>query len=216
MPRILYIGLGKECKKGEREWNRDGIPVAEQLPQVETEVYVTARRKYRDGTYREIVTIAMYEDGTVLENDSCWNWNEINGEWDEENDCYIIPEGWWENRHYNPDDVYNNAVDDEVIAWRPMPEPYRGEQLKQTNADRIRNMTDEELLDFICSIETYEQGSVKTIEGGVAMCSVTDVEQWLKAESEEAEAKLKGVEEKESKDVSAWKNHIMNRFMREE
>jgi hypothetical protein len=33
---------------------------------------------------------------------------------------------------------------------------------------------------------------------------------------EEAEAKLKGVEEKESKDVSAWKNHIMNRFMREE
>lgn len=33
---------------------------------------------------------------------------------------------------------------------------------------------------------------------------------------EEAEAKLKGVEEKESKDASAWKNHIMNRFMREE
>mgnify|MGYP000017712745 FL=1 len=55
---------------------------------------------------------------------------------------------------------------------------------KQTNADRIRSMTDEELLDFLCSIETYEQGSVKTIEGGVAMCSVTGVEQWLKAESE--------------------------------
>ncbi len=34
--------------------------------------------------------------------------------------------------------------------------------------------------------------------------------------NEEAEAKLKGVEEKESKDVSAWKNHIINRFMREE
>ena len=55
---------------------------------------------------------------------------------------------------------------------------------KQTNADRIRSMTDEELLDFLCSIETYEQGSVKTIEGGVAMCSVTEVEQWLRAESE--------------------------------
>lgn len=55
----------------------------------------------------------------------------------------------------------------------------------QTNADRIRSMTNEELLDFICSIETYEQGSAMTIEGGVAMCSVTDVEQWLKAESEE-------------------------------
>lgn len=55
---------------------------------------------------------------------------------------------------------------------------------KQTNADRIRSMTDEELLDFLCSIETYEQGSVKTIKGGVAMCSVTEVEQWLRAESE--------------------------------
>lgn len=44
---------------------------------------------------------------------------------------------------------------------------------KRTNADRIRSMTDEELLDFICSIETYDEGSAKTIEGGVAMCSVT-------------------------------------------
>ena len=56
---------------------------------------------------------------------------------------------------------------------------------KQTNADRIRSMTDEELLDFICSIETYDDGIAKTIEGGVAMCSVTEVEQWLEAESEE-------------------------------
>lgn len=54
-----------------------------------------------------------------------------------------------------------------------------------TNADRIRSMTDDELADFICSIETYDEGSAKTIEGGVAMCSVTEVEQWLKAESEE-------------------------------
>lgn len=84
-----------------------------------------------------------------------------------------------------------------VNAWMPLPEPYRVSaenaqpeetpltEKPQTNADRIRSMTDEELLDFLCSIETYEQGSVKTIEGGVAMCSVTEVEQWLKAESEE-------------------------------
>lgn len=53
---------------------------------------------------------------------------------------------------------------------------------KKTNADRIRSMTDEELLDFIYSIETYDEGSAKTIEGGVAMCSVTEVEQWLREE----------------------------------
>lgn len=46
-------------------------------------------------------------------------------------------------------------------------------------------MTDEELLDFICSIETYDEESAKTIEGGVAMCSVTEVEQWLRKEVEE-------------------------------
>ena len=64
----------------------------------------------------------MYEDGTVLENDSCWNWYDIEGEWDEENDCCIIPEGWWENKHYNPDECYNNQVDDEVIAWQHIPQ----------------------------------------------------------------------------------------------
>ena len=54
-----------------------------------------------------------------------------------------------------------------------------------TNADRIRNMSDEELLDFICSIETYEEGSVKTIENGVSMHTVTEVKEWLQSETEQ-------------------------------
>lgn len=53
-----------------------------------------------------------------------------------------------------------------------------------TNADRIRNMSDEELLDFICSIETYEEGSVKTIGNGVSMHTVTEVREWLQSEAE--------------------------------
>ena len=63
-------------------------------------------------------------------------------------------------------------------------EPCRRCDSKQTNADRIRNMSDEELLDFICSIETYEEGSVKTIRNGIAMCSVTEIEKWLQSEAE--------------------------------
>lgn len=55
---------------------------------------------------------------------------------------------------------------------------------RMTNADRIRNMSDEELLDFICSIETYEEGSVKTIENGVSMHTVTEVREWLQSEAE--------------------------------
>ena len=104
------------------------IPVAERLPEVETEVLITAVRKYKDGERQYIVTTAMYEDGKMLEHDSCWRWEDIDGEWDEENDCMIIPEGWWEEGHYNPDDILNNAVDDEVIAWMPKPKPYCPEE----------------------------------------------------------------------------------------
>lgn len=59
-----------------------------------------------------------------------------------------------------------------------------GKAKSQTNADRIRNMSDEELLDFICSIETYDEGSVKTIENGVSMHTVTEVRGWLQSEAE--------------------------------
>lgn len=83
--------------------------------------------------------------------------------------------------HYNVG--YSSYKLENVLAWKD--ECFEIMTSPQTNADRIRSMTDEELLDFLCSIETYEHGSVMTIEGGVAMCSVTEVEQWLKAESEE-------------------------------
>ena len=112
-------------KQTAAEYNNGWIPCSVAMPPVETEVLIVAKRKYRGGEVRYITTTAMYEDGTVLENDSCWRWEDIEGEWDEENDCYIIPEGWWEDRHYNPDEVYNNAVDDEVVAWQPLPQPYQ-------------------------------------------------------------------------------------------
>ena len=57
-------------------------------------------------------------------------------------------------------------------------------ETRHTNADRIRNMSDKELLDFICSIQTYEEGSVKTIENGVSMHTVTEVMEWLQSEAE--------------------------------
>lgn len=109
----------------EEEKTGGWIPVTERLPDPETEVLITARRKYKSGGCVDIITTALYEDGNMLECDSCWDWVDIDSEYDEENDCYIIPEGWWEDRHFNPDEVYNNLVDDEVIAWMPLPEPYR-------------------------------------------------------------------------------------------
>lgn len=43
------------------------------------------------------------------------------GTYDEERDDYKIPKGWWEYRHFNPDDVYNNKIDRPVVGWMPMP-----------------------------------------------------------------------------------------------
>ena len=108
------------------------IPCSERLPECEQEVLICTMKKVfvnRTGfelVVEPVVTPAIYEDGTMLEVDSKWSWEDIDyAGWDEEEDCGIIPEGWWENRHFNPDDVYNNVVDRKVVAWMPLPEPYK-------------------------------------------------------------------------------------------
>lgn len=100
------------------------IPVEEKLPECEKEVLIQTQR----GT----ITTAMYEDGKMPNDDSCWCWTDIDFDYDEETDTNYIPAGWWEYRHFNPDDVYNNAVDETVIAWMPRPESYRPETVRET------------------------------------------------------------------------------------
>ena len=67
----------------------------------------------------------------------------------------------------------------DVTAWMPLPEPYRdGKQPKQTNADKIRSMTDEELAEFLVTVESYGYHD-QSISGTYEM------NEWLRAESEE-------------------------------
>ena len=73
------------------------------------------------------------------------------------------------------DNIYMQI--DRIAAWMPLPEPYRGEEPKQTNADRIRSMTDEELADFLVTVETYGYHD-QSISGTYEMI------EWLRAESE--------------------------------
>lgn len=51
------------------------------------------------------------------------------GTYSEENDDYFVPKGWWENRQFTPDDVYNNPVDCAVTHWMPLPEPPMGARM---------------------------------------------------------------------------------------
>ena len=104
------------------------IPVSERLPSCEQEVLICTKVKPvgKDAYIDSIITPAIYEDGTMTENDSAWRWEEVDwAGWDEEEDCGIIPEGWWENRHFNPEGAFNCPVDREVVAWMPLPQPYK-------------------------------------------------------------------------------------------
>lgn len=101
------------------EW----ISVKDRLPEPEEEVFIRCNRNGHKFT-----TTAMYEDGTMPFGDSIWNWYDIDFDYDEERDEYLIPAGWWEYRHFNPDDVYNCLVDCEVTHWMPLPEPPKEEQ----------------------------------------------------------------------------------------
>lgn len=100
----------------------DWISVKDMLPQVEEDVLVLA-----DRNGHKFVTIAIYENGSMTTEDSSWIWEADNFTYDEDRDTYIIPEGWWEDKVYNPDDVYNYPVDDVVTHWMPLPEPPKEE-----------------------------------------------------------------------------------------
>lgn len=95
------------------EW----ISVKDRLPKAEEEVLVLCKCRPSN---RRIITTAIYEDGKMNTDDSDWYWEDIDFNYDEETDQCFIPEGWWEYNHYNVDD-YNNAIDDEVTHWMPLP-----------------------------------------------------------------------------------------------
>lgn len=103
------------------EW----ISVKDRPPKPETEVFIYAEIRRDDKVIGYVTTTAIYEDGTIHTGESIWNWDDINywGTYDEEADDYIIPEGWWEERHYNDDDTRNLQVDDFVTHWMLLPEP---------------------------------------------------------------------------------------------
>ena len=97
------------------------VEVEDGLPKAENEVLALCDR---NGV--QFVCPAIYEDGTVLAQDSMWkwNWNDLYnyGTYSEEDDDYYVPEGWWENRQFTPDNVYNNPIDCEVTRWMELPD----------------------------------------------------------------------------------------------
>ena len=96
------------------------IPVSERPPAPETPVFICATRKLYDGKEARIRSLAMYEDGKTTTDNSAFDWNNVDFEYDEKSDSFVVPEGWWEYPVYSES---FSVVDDPVTHWMPMPAP---------------------------------------------------------------------------------------------
>lgn len=87
-------------------------------PKVETEVLVLV-----DCGKGYCITTAFYEDGTVSQYESVWQWEDVDdyGIYDEEEDLYRLAKGWWEYRHFTPEDALECPIDKPVVGWMPLP-----------------------------------------------------------------------------------------------
>ncbi|MGN1414035.1 MAG: hypothetical protein ACI4WY_07310 [Anaerovoracaceae bacterium] len=107
---------------------KDGwIPVAEQMPENERPVEITyTMEHYRTGETLYYTARAFYTDGKHSVEDSDYSWSDMDlEEYIEEEDAYRVPEGWWEDVSFSEEFF---PVDAPVIAWKPLPEPWRGEE----------------------------------------------------------------------------------------
>lgn len=102
------------------------INVKDRMPENEVDVLICAQRRYYKGGTIPVVSTAFYTDGKMNTEESGYNWDlgNVDMEYDEEVDAYIVPEGWWESVRYGEE---FSAVDDFVTHWMPLPQPPKGE-----------------------------------------------------------------------------------------
>lgn len=95
------------------------ISVKERLPKVDKPVLISAKNNY----YEYVCVGKWVEKYSVEDYGEEFEFTDYN----EENDTYYCPEGWYECIH-NWDDYSDVFICDEVIAWQPLPEPYEMER----------------------------------------------------------------------------------------
>ena len=106
----------------EQQW----IPVTERLPENGVCVIVCFRewQKYENRYIYSVVNGWYARKHSVRENVfSEW---EMDCDYDEDKDEYYILEGWYELTTQGNADLMNWYINAEVVAWMPLPEPYKG------------------------------------------------------------------------------------------
>ena len=108
-------------KKGYEDGKPKWIPVAELLPDSERIVLVTALSKTFRHKHILMVAHIGHHEFTTEE----YGWQEYDGEteYDEENDCFWIPECWYEVNSVEDNGNWIIDSDYDVTHWMPLPEP---------------------------------------------------------------------------------------------
>ena len=101
------------------------IPVTERLPESGKTVLVSAR----DKTFGHRHTLMAAHIGHHEAKTEDYGWQEYDGdaEYDEEADCFWIPECWWESNFVEDNTNWIIDSDYEITHWMPLPEPPKGE-----------------------------------------------------------------------------------------
>lgn len=97
------------------------ISVKDAMPKNEKPVLIATKWSLM-GMRGMAVSCGIHTDGKTYTGDSDYNWSDGDADlvYDEDEDEYIVPEGWWESVRYTEQ---FSAVDEPVLYWMPLPEP---------------------------------------------------------------------------------------------
>ena len=117
---LTYI---KALEAVQQKW----ISVKERLPENEKSVLVSGWREGITGKLWPVVMTAFHMDGKMLAEDSSYAWSDgnVEMEYDEDADDFIVPEGWFEDVQCA--DEFSMVDGIRVTHWMPLPEPPKEE-----------------------------------------------------------------------------------------
>ena len=104
-----------------QEW----ISVKDRLP--ESNKIVLASAVSKTFGYRHTLMVAHIGHHEATTEDDGWRECEVDTEYDEEKDCFWIPECWWEVNSVEDNGNWIIDSDYEVTHWMPLPQPPKGE-----------------------------------------------------------------------------------------